>query len=363
MIKRKAILFPYNIDNYPLIRFKELLSQVDIINIDTRNNKFLLGKDFAELYMGESTGGLVQKVETNDYDILIIGDGNPLTNETYIYNKVENDAKSGKDIISLYILQDIQREELKRICKKYSVEIKFLDGQNANVAEIEIDNQKLYQMNVPIILITGITERTKKIDSVLVLKEEFEKKGYKVSVIGSKSYSELFGIHSFPQFMFDNILEEHKILYFNSLCKNIEYYERPDAFIIAIPGSLIPYNDMFTNHFGITAFEVGQAVPPDAVIVNIGYGEYDKNFFENISNMVKYKIGENPTCYVMSNSLVDINSSKEEGKMQYYNVDMYEIDKKIKLMNLTIDKPIFNGLRNSDLKNMSDTLLNLLESN
>ena len=195
-------------------------------------------------------------------------------------------------------------------------------------SKIEIDDKRIYEMDTPIVLVTGITEHSKKLDCVLSAKSYFEKCGYRVSAIGSKNFSGLFGVHAFPEFMYSDMKEDKKILYFNAICKNIEYFEKPDVFIIGVPGGAVPYNNTFTNFFGILPYEVTQAVEPDYIVTIIPYGEYEEQFFEELGGMVKYRLGCNNISYGMTNCFIDINSSKQENKVQYCNLKFEDVEKR-----------------------------------
>lgn len=355
--KKKALLCTYNLNNYTLIRYRDLLNEYEIIGIDVLGKKYLDNKDWAYLYMGENIGVNFGQKYNDDYEVVIMGDGTNDYKYEYIEKKIDEIVNIKKDICMLYKLSERHMESIVNICLKNSVNISMHTGMKVDFPKMEIDEKRLYEMNVPVVLVAGITEQAKKLDCILSIKRYFEKCGYKVSAIGSKPFSDLFGIHAFPEFMYEDISENKKILYFNAVCKNIEFFEKPDIFIISAPGGIVSYNSTFTNFFGVFPYEISQAVEPDHVIVNIPCGEYDEKFFENIIGTVKYKLGCGNISYGMTNCFIDFNSSKQENKVQYCNLRFGDVEKKIGKMS---DKKIYNILSNMQLEEMAEEIIEKL---
>lgn len=64
----------------------------------------------------------------------------------------------------------------------------------------------------------------------LELRKKLSERGYKISQIGTKSYSQLFGVRPFPEIMFKNMYtEKEKIFYFNQYVSSIAKNESLDA--------------------------------------------------------------------------------------------------------------------------------------
>ena len=352
--KRRALLCTYNLNNYVLIRYRELLKDYEIIGIDIPENKFYKNRDWAYLYMGDDTGKTFSEKRFGDYEVVILGDGTQKYNFSFLTKQIVKFSEAGKDICMLYRLSEEHRKIIMEICSDNSVHFYMHTGMKLDFSKIEIDDKKIYEMSVPVIMVTGITEQAKKLDCVLSIKSSFENNGYKVGAIGNKNFSDLFGIYAFPEFMYGDMREDKKILYFNTICKNIEHFEKPDVFIIGVPGGMISYNSTFTNFFGILPYEISQAVDPDHIVTIIPYGEYDDHFINEISRMVEYKFGCGNISYGMTNCFIDLNSSKQENKIQYCNLRSEDVKKKT--LKVGVEK-IFNILSNMQLFEMADSIM------
>lgn len=181
-----------------------------------------------------------------------------------------------------------------------------------------------------------------------------------MSHIGSKQYGGLFGIHSFPEFMFFDLHETEKIYRFNKYVKDIEKQEQPDIIIVGIPGGMMPYNEKFPGNFGITMFEVMQAIRPDVLVMSCLYENYNAEYFENLATGIHYKFGIDVDAFNISTFQVDINESEQSRVLQYYKVTYNEV---AKLINSCVDSniPIFNIMNGTDGQRIAELILNKLQ--
>ena len=64
------------------------------------------------------------------------------------------------------------------------------------------------------------------------------------------------------------------------------------------------FNETITNNFGITAFEIANAVRPDTAIMCVPYEGYDSGFLKMIQTSSKYKLDMQVDCFNMANITV-----------------------------------------------------------
>lgn len=311
---KKAILYPITKENEILLRYSSLLEQVKIIG------GLLLDESIDESY----SNAMVGLKEIDRYDTVIIGDGTILenSNEKKIIDLIYNVVNYKKDIIILYQLNQEQYDLICNVCKKNGVNFELISGldvENCNYSK------EIYVINTPIILVTGVNEHTDKFETQLLIRKFFIKRGYKVSQIGTKRFSNLFGMYAFPEFMYQNIQEQEKIIRFNRLCKSIEKKENPDVIIVGVPGGVIPINNEFVNRFGITAIEVGSAINVDIMILNLNYDDYTTNFFDDMRLMAKYKFNVESLLFNMTNHKIDFQRSKEDGILRFVTLEKIKV--------------------------------------
>ena len=170
----------------------------------------------------------------------------------------------------------------------------------------------------------------------------------------------MIGFHDFPKFMFDeNLSEVKKILMFNRYIWEVEVNEEPDIIIIGLPGGIIPFNNNFTNRFGILAIEASLAVKPDVAVLSIPFGDYQKEIYSKFTNIVKHKLGFDVDAVVLSNVMPEWPIISQGIEMSYVRVESDFVDSKIKCFN-NFDIPVFNIFNNSDVLKLSDYLIKKL---
>ncbi len=365
--KEKAFVYPYDVEFAPLLRHKDFLEDIEIIGIVSPSGWVREGEDASYLDNGLAIGMNI----TNDFNrfmdkcnTVIFSESNiPLDYKKYIYPKMNAALEAGKNIICLLRLDDDFREEIEKKCIEKNVDFKYHDALASCNTISNIQKRSIQDFDSIVVFSLGVGERVHKFQTQLDLRAGFMEKGYKVSQIGSRHYSSLVGVHPFPNFMFDSCINEcEKILSLNNYIKEIELKEKPDIIIIGIPGGIMRFNNKFTNRFGILAYEVAQAIRPDAAVVNVLYEDYYADFFNSLSNSIKYKLGFEVDCFTLANIKFDWEKSKNSENIVYSTFDSKFIDKKI-IGYSGLSTPVYNTLNFEDSYKMVDYLINKLSSN
>lgn len=360
--KYKSIIYPFDVEAIPLIRHNNLIDNYDIVQAVSPSGWGFDDKDACCADNGISTGIIVN----SDFDkalevcdtVFFINSSTKIDFDRLIYPKIIKAAQNSKNIICTIKLESNVVSEISKICADKNTSWKYFENTCNNIKTPTIE--RIYKINTPVIFVTGIGERTHKFEMQLNLKENLKKTGYRVSQIGTRHYCELMGFHSFPKFMYSKeISESEKIILFNHYIRNIEIKENPEIIIIGVPGGTMPFSYEFTNRFGVLAYEVSQAVLPDAVVLSTLYNDYTSEYFELISKSYRYKFGYEIDCYNICNLLLDFTASKREEELKYLTLDCQFINEK-KKNHSSLDTPVFNILDTDDAQSMSNFLVNKL---
>ncbi len=352
---KKVLLFPYNYNCCEILRYKDMLTDYEVIGVLAPPGWGVNGKDAGIVDGGKDIG--VDILETIDYrqefqGVLIVADCANEEIEQAVLIYVEDVIRHNKEVIFATEVSD----KVKKLCSDKPEQITYLTDRQPIIKH----RWKLLQINTPIVAIAGLNELTHKFKIQLEVNQYFKKLGYKVSHIGSKQYGRLFGIHSFPEFMFSDLHETEKIYRFNKYVKDIEKQEQPDIIIVGIPGGMMPYNEKFPGNFGITMFEVMQAIRPDVLVMSCLYENYNAEYFENLATGIHYKFGIDVDAFNISTFQVDINESEQSRVLQYYKVTYNEV---AKIINSYVDSniPIFNIMNGTDGQRIAELILNKLQ--
>lgn len=361
-MKRKAIIFPYTAEYAPLIRNRRLLVNHEIVACISPVGYGLQGKDASYAYGGESTGIIItdKGISELDFDDLLVCDSSS-DFETFVLPQIKVAAERGKNVIILYDVDKECQKEVESVCAENNVKCEIITNRIMDTSKLVKHDHEIIQISVPVVFVASVIENTNKFDVQLGLRDFLLKEGYKVSQIGTKEYCEIFGFHAIPKFMFENQLSEsEKIVSFNRVCKSIELQEKPDIFIIGIPGATMVFNEVITNRFGITAFEIANAVHPDTAIICVPYEGYDVGFLKMIQTSSKYKLSMPADCFNIANKHFDAARSKAEKKLSFITTGVDLVDKRIADLKRDSEIPIYNSLNTASALEMYSYIVNKL---
>lgn len=332
-----------------------MLIDYEIVGVLSPSGWGVNGKDAGIVDGGKDIG--VNILETIDYEqefqgVLIVADCTNVEIEQAVLIYAEDAINHDKEIIFATEVSD----KVKELCSNKPGQITYLIDKQPIIKH----RWKLIQINTPVVVIAGLNELTHKFKIQLEVNQYFRRQGYKVSHIGSKQYGGLFGIHSFPDFMYSDLNETEKIYRFNKFIMDIEKQEQPDVIIVGVPGGIMPYNEKFPGYFGITMFEVMQAIRPDVLVMSCLYENYNAKYFENLATGIRYKYGIDVDAFNISTFQVDTNESEQSRVLQYYKVTYNEV---AKLIDSYVDSeiPIFNIMNGSDGQKIAELVLNKLQ--
>jgi peptide maturation system protein (TIGR04066 family) len=364
--KERTLVYPFDMRFSPILRHREFLHDYNIVGLVSPNGWGLNAKDAGRADGGSDTGIFIN----NDFEALLNSCETVIFTESFnsldfqkmIRPKINRAVDAGKNITCTIGLENETRGQIAAACEKTRVRFEYFDSAKdlSEYPGINAENRRIYEINTPVIFVLGVVEETHKFTIQLALRENLIKMGYKICQFGSRSYCELLGFRSFPGFMYNrNLSEVDKMLLFNHYVKKIELEEKPDLIVIGIPGGSMRIDNDFINNFGIMAYEVSQAVTPDAAVFGSLYEDYKPEFFEMLSTSTKYKFGFEIDCFNLANIKIDWENSKAEKTMLYVTLDTKFIDEKKQSYNM-IKTPVYNILNAADAENMTRYLVDKL---
>lgn len=276
-MKEKAVLFPCD---------REFLTLAEYIDFDGYEISGFCVLEDSNVIEDEVENIPVFDIANIDYGLF---DDIILIDEAYhSHTFIEDGIRRGKKVVDVAEILKIGKENFNNISEEQTID-------------------------VPVVFVAGITHYTEKFHVQLALRKRLLDYGYKVSQIGSKQYSGLFGFHSFPSFMVEPMDNTERILLFRKYVKYIEQKEQPDIVVIGIPGGIMAVNKKHHFDYGMTAYMISQAVEPDYVIMSMLYGKnYTEDQLEEINQTCRYKFNFEINSFHLSNALLDPASLKNE---------------------------------------------------
>lgn len=362
---KRVTIYPFNGDFIAFVKFSNKYSDIfRVTELVAPKGWGVNGKDAGVMY-NKPQVGLIVSDDLNraleNSDILMIAENK--FNENFhpiIISNIINAIERKKDIICTMKLSCKEIELLKQISTKFGV--RFTYSPEETVWEyvkdtLCIQSSKLYSPQAVVVFVGELLDGIDGFDVLLSVTDYLKSSGFKTLTIGARSYCELLGLLSLPSIITQtDISDNEKINYFNRYIKYLDEKEKPDIFIIQLPGGMMKYNDHFTNGFGVTPYIMSQAVQGDYFILSTQYDTPDTKFYNMLSNNFTYRFGFEIDCIHMSNAYIDFPDSIGSGKLTYLYIEQQLLDSTIKQYYEESEIPIYNIDNFSDRIKMFEQL-------
>lgn len=322
----KAAIFPYDCEYEPVCKYAEMLRNIEIEKILSFQGWGMIGKTVRcsdeELLIEDC----MKEIEIDSCDVLWIVESEHKVNDDYLIQISKKFVATGKDIILSKKLEKNVKDILYKICEEGGRTIYSFWGQkNEIIDDVEI----LYDINVPVVAVYGMGEKTNKMEVQLELWKKMKMDGYNVCWISSGYEAAFFGGEQFPEFMYELYSEKKKIIYYNHFLKWIEQKKKPDVFLIGVPGGIMPVSKKQVGYFGISAFEVFNAVIPDFTVFTLYYGDVEEKYLTEVKKLTEYKFNTEVDVFYLSNVEPDIFSLDKITPVEYITHDEFEVYEKL----------------------------------
>ena len=318
----KIIVFPF--DNYvePLIVYEKLW-HFEICGLISPmgfgiNNMQMRANDKKYIIKSEMSANDMAEMEA-----LLVVESYHFVKWELLLEQINLAAKNGKNIVLARKISKKEYLEVVGICKKNNVKLVEMPMESF---EWEKNISGIQNINVPVIAIIENGVRCSAFEIEMQIISVLLKEDYKVSLISSRQFDNAKNIHAFPEFMNGNALNEsEKIICYNQYLKYIEEREKPEVIVMGIPGELLPLTKQKPGNFGITAYEILNAVDPDFTILSLYKDEYKEEYFEEMNNLLHYHYNVDADCFYLCNHSIDrfsINSVLPIKYLEHKNEDV-----------------------------------------
>ena len=270
-------------------------------------------------------------------------------------------------VICAACLTETNRKWIEGLCRDSISFCDYIDISMKKRAEeygLMVSHDKypsVIPLDIPVVVIAGVWEKTDKFEISLALRERFMRDGYKVSQVGSRCGCEMLGFHSFPGFMFQKDLDGvDKIICLNRWMIQIAENEQPDLVLITIPGAIQDFNEKFTRGFGLLPHLVFHAVMPDVFLMCTFYLRESAEVLEDLSVFCKYRFGASVDIFHMSNLIIDFHESEERGCIVTNSIYRETVSRTVAKDFSNSVVPVFNGVDSRECDRMYEMLIEKL---
>lgn len=303
---KKLILYPYNKDAIWVVKNKELLVEYNLVGICTNCEDKEIAIDFASKndlqYINDWT-----KYQSVFDSVLFLNNVEKCQLKAY-YVRINEAISCGKEVI---MTKELFKELNENGFDISQNQIHFLE--NSVHMEVEEDDY-LFDINVPVVLVCSFAENCNKMEVQLEMMRNFTNKGYHAVVIASNEIGNIFSTHTVPSFLLEEKQEIKKnVVSLNHYIHQIEQDEKPDIIIIGAPGSIMPMNNFILNDFGILAYQISYAAPPDICIVGTNFSLYmTDEYFDELEKFCQYRLNAPKSFFYISSQKIRYKKSEKE---------------------------------------------------
>lgn len=368
MKKEKITIFPYDTNFVDVLRATNIADKYEQIYLCTMKGWGYAGTNAGKVDNGKEIENLVivdsfeECLEKSDI-IVFVDNDNEIIKGKHIYPKMFDAAMRGKDIVDLQV-NNVMRQDIKEICSQRNCKYSSYSW-DANMIETYETTKHLglYDTDVPVVVVLGETENTKKYLVERLLKHYIEKRGYNVALIGSKSFSSYLGDISFPNFMIaDDEPSVKQVLMFNRFIKEIEQEKKPDLIIVGVPGGFLSCNSKLFGDFGILANKVLKAIVPDFLVVNVLYEKYYEFFFDELQAVLNGRYSVEADAFCISNYHIDWEKVEQvqPKRVPFLCFSEGTVSEEIEKCRTYTDVPIYKTMCEDELQELSEQVIHKL---
>ena len=187
----------------------------------------------------------------------------------------------------------------------------------------------LYEIDTPIILVIGISKELNDFSQLQAMKQKLEEEGY-ASLIMS-DYSDKFDDDEIVDMSLltsaETIIE--KAINMNHYAKHLEITKKVDTFVVGASTGVSSFGKNIVEDFGISAYVISKALPPDCIVLNSFYSEYGETTIAGISAEIESFLGENIDVLNILPKTIDFARSESEGRIISVNMNIEKTKKEV----------------------------------
>ena len=367
--KKSACVYPFSENTVGLLRFLEKMNSsieikavasegglcpagFDVSKVDNRGSEFgIRAAEYSADLLDQCEVLLVPYVEAPD---------------AVLYEKVKSvilEALSRrKEVLCAMKIAGDDLEKIQSFGNCHDAGFTYLGTASDYLDE---ENQMVelpyYMPNAVIIFSGTICIRDHVCESALSIVHGLRQKGHKVSGILQSGEGELLGIHGMPSSLdYSDGISPRWIKRFNNFIRAIDETEKPDAIVIELPGTLLPYDEFIVGDYGLTAFAITQAAAPDFIHVCVPYSNYSPELIEKLSSLCQSRYSHGIDSIHVSNVIKSDMETSSMGRFSHTHVNANYVDEKLAQFQETAAIPIFNITKDSGMDLLCEHILKVL---
>lgn len=350
-------IYPYHAGLLPIVRnMEKMQEQYKVEQLVSLPGSGLTGKDAGHVCNQFPLNITVKDSLDIDgiWSVLML-DGEKLTDPKATEEIVEQAYLKEKQIITFEKHKQNIPEWRKELYEKFSVIEYPTDISTKGIEEIS----HIHEISVPVILVGGLVEEADVTETVCVLTRFLKKRGLRIETFTTESFGKLFGFHDISPFFENNDSVGTVVENINKFIYSVQEKTYPDIIVMMAPDSMIQYNTIVPNGYGIKTYMLCQAVSPDYCFCCVPEDLGVPEMLNALSEDFKGRYGVEIAGVHISNLIIDAMQIIQDRVLSFSYVDMdtvkLELEKYLEKRKI----PVFNAICRENL--LEDILDDILE--
>lgn len=347
-MRTPAAIYPFTCELLPLVKyFDKLQSSFTITRVISMPGLGLAGKDAGYSCNHPDTGYIVtDKPDMKDptWKTLIVARPlNPdVITEQKLADTIANALSAGKE--ARYFDTGIKNvpNAIWDLALAWPEKLEIIT-EDMNPEEKSRIDDRYCVLNSPIILIGGLITKADTLEVLSGMAVSLNEQGLHPLVITRQPCGKLFGFHSLSHvFQSKDKSEAEKIVQINYTLRDLEHKYLPDVILMEAPDTVMRYNDIAPNGFGIQTYMLCQAAAPDYFICctpcDLAVGVFLKMLSEDFS----YRLGASINAAHVTNIIVDAAEIQQTHEVSYVHTNLDLVRENIEKERLQSEIPLFD---------------------
>ena len=346
--RKKISLFPQNHETDILCKYKEDLSEFDIMSVimyqgnkKIKTNQGIIHTDDADEALEEVEG-------------LVLCDNIHKFEKKAYLNRLNDAKRLNKTVyVSSYLFDWIGKEAF------YDNDVVILNNDNEKRKYM---TTSLFDINCPVISILGMGENCDKFDTLLKIRRSFQENGYKVLALSGNSIAKLLGCETLPSYMYkSDISSSLKTIKINHYIHELVDEQKPDILIICHAGGIMKLNEYENNYFGEISYILTNAVASDYGILCNYCGDFcTKEYFEYLKTICEIRYGVDILRFCISKQSWKVEPELRKTEYFFYSSEYF---RKNIMYKLQIGEDVLLQVQHNEFDSLTNEIINLLSNN
>jgi peptide maturation system protein (TIGR04066 family) len=341
-------LYPYSSTFLPIVNhFEELQNKYSLCKLYSLPGFGLIGNDAAYACNHPKTNILVtddHEIDDQCWNTLLLTKlpEENLVGNIHLFDVLKGVLDIGKSVIYDDNDQFSIPKGVKDLKESYRDKLQF-QFENHELKVRLSPKGSLSSIEAPIIFVGSLVESSDSFEVLCNLARHFRKHNYHPIVFTKHAIGQLFGFHTIRH-IFDqqNLTESQKIEEINQFVAALEHDYRPDVILVEAPDSVMRFNEIAPNGFGIQTYMLTQALRIDFFVCCAPYDLVVGPLLEALSKDFLIRLRSPIHAVHVSNIVIDTGEMIQAHRLSYVHASIERVQNQIQKEASSSQIPLFD---------------------